>query len=159
MRKKIIGLFISLLFLVEYGGAAFIAIYSWLHINYKDIYVETNQFLIAAIFVHALVCLFIAAITGLYIHKKLGIANRKTLKYFSISALLSLPASILFPTVSVSFLSWLSNTLFSWIRFGWSIDVIIIFCYLLGIFLPSALSIRMAKIAQKDSHEGFLQQP
>lgn len=153
MRKKIIGLLISILFLVEYGGVAFIAVYGYLHINYKDIYVGTSQFLIAALLVDAVICLFVAAITGLYIHKKLGIINRKALIYFSISALLSLPASlllptVLLPTVSVSFLNGLSNNFFARLIFGWFFVAVIVISYLLGIVLPNAICIRMARKLQ-----------
>lgn len=107
---------------------------------------------------HAVICLVAAIVTGFIIHKKTTVDTLEVFLNACFCAFSSLPLS-LFLMLAVFVLS---TTLAKWIDtpiYGIVVAIMLITAYIMGIILPSAQSIRMAKIAQNGSDEKLLQQP
>lgn len=149
-RKIIMAVLTGSLMLVEYV-AYFVYVsrffsYSVGYENYRRLLI-----FLVVIITHAVVCLVAAIVTGFIIHKKTTVDTLEIFLCTCFCAFTSLPLS-LFLMLLAGALSTIAPD--KWIDtplYGIVVAIMLIAAYIMGIILPSAQSIRMAKIAQNGS--------
>jgi putative effector of murein hydrolase len=154
-RKIIMAVLIGSFMLVEYGTFVVYVSRFLSFVNYEEyrrIHIILDIFL-----THAVVCLGVAIVTGFIIHKKTTVDTLEIFLCSCFCAVVSLPASLLlmFMTGALSTIApdkWIDTPLYGVVE-----SIMLIVAYVLGIILPSAQSIRMAKIVQNGSDKETLQ--
>lgn len=157
-RKIIKALLIGPLVLTEYGAFVIYVSRSFSHRIDYDKY-PNIPIILEFLIIHAVLCLVVAVATGFIIHKKTTVDTLEVFLWACFCAFCSLPFSLLLVFMAGILLmaapnKWIDTSIYEIV-----VNIMLIVAYILGIILPSAHSIRMAKIAQKGSVKEPLQQP